>query len=202
MSTQTSKYGFTKPDLTDVADITLYNENWDKVEEELSELLPLAGGTLRGSVDVNNGYGRVIALNTQAQVESRNIPGDASNRRVINVRNSNSGIDLKHSLSLLDIVNNTTTTHHIYGTHNKPNNTYTGNGSATSRTIDTGGIGGVCIIHTSNGIAIVTSSGAMFVKTSGASFNVAATFKNGVLTIATADSIINASGTTYNYQVL
>lgn len=35
MSTNTSKFSFIKPELTDPADITAMNGNWDKVEEEL-----------------------------------------------------------------------------------------------------------------------------------------------------------------------
>ena len=33
MSTTTPNYGFVKPELSDIADITVMNENWDKVDE-------------------------------------------------------------------------------------------------------------------------------------------------------------------------
>lgn len=36
MSKLTSKYAFFKPDLTDPADITAFNSNWDKIDEQLS----------------------------------------------------------------------------------------------------------------------------------------------------------------------
>lgn len=42
MATTTTKYGFTKPQLTDAADITATNGNWDKVETELTNLNTLA----------------------------------------------------------------------------------------------------------------------------------------------------------------
>ncbi len=38
MSTITSNYGLLKPELSDTADITAYNGNWDKIDEELSKL--------------------------------------------------------------------------------------------------------------------------------------------------------------------
>lgn len=38
MSKSTAKYGFLKPELTDAADITAYNANWDKLDTELTNL--------------------------------------------------------------------------------------------------------------------------------------------------------------------
>ena len=38
MSTQTEKYGFTKPEINDPSDIRALNPNWDKVEDELNGL--------------------------------------------------------------------------------------------------------------------------------------------------------------------
>lgn len=35
MSTQTTNYGLVKPQLTDIADITKMNPNWDTLDEEL-----------------------------------------------------------------------------------------------------------------------------------------------------------------------
>ena len=37
MSTTTKNYGLVKPELTDAADITAMNENWDKIDEELKK---------------------------------------------------------------------------------------------------------------------------------------------------------------------
>lgn len=38
MSTTTTNYGLVKPELTDVADITAMNSNWDTIDTELKEL--------------------------------------------------------------------------------------------------------------------------------------------------------------------
>lgn len=40
MSTLTSNYSLIKPELYDSADITAYNENWDKIDTELANLKP------------------------------------------------------------------------------------------------------------------------------------------------------------------
>lgn len=40
MSTTTSNYGLIKPALSDTADITQYNSNWDKIDTALNDLKP------------------------------------------------------------------------------------------------------------------------------------------------------------------
>lgn len=40
MSTLTSNYSLIKPELSDTADITAYNDNWDKIDTELTNLKP------------------------------------------------------------------------------------------------------------------------------------------------------------------
>ena len=97
-----------------------------------------------------------------------------------------------------------TNNYKIFGEHNKPSASYTGNGSATSRTIDTGGIGSIISLWSANGVCIVTPSGA-FCKT-GATVSALGDgeckFENGVLTIASKSSFVNANGANYIYQVL
>jgi hypothetical protein len=83
---------------------------------------------------------------------------------------------------------------------------YTGNGSATARTIDTGGIGRWVAIDASvNGVvAIVSAYGGAVYKVNDTIGTLSATqayFRNGVLTIATSTAI-NINGTPYAYQVL
>ncbi len=46
MATRTPNHGFLKPSLSDFANIEDMNENWDKIDEELSGTLPIEkGGT-------------------------------------------------------------------------------------------------------------------------------------------------------------
>jgi hypothetical protein len=94
--------------------------------------------------------------------------------------------------------------YNILHTGNKPSGSYTGNGSATSRTIDTKGIGHVMIAYTSVSIALVTYSGAICcnLNTGEVVATKNANFRNGVLTLTTAGDFVNYNSNTYNYQVL
>ena len=92
--------------------------------------------------------------------------------------------------------------HSMLHTGNKPTGTYTGNGSATARTIATGGIGSCVMVRKSGerGIfAIVTESG-YYAKDG--SNGEDAYFASGVLTIASTSNAFNTNGATYYYQVL
>lgn len=89
-------------------------------------------------------------------------------------------------------------------TADKPTGTYTGNGSTTSRTILTGGIGNTCILSSVNGMAIVTEGGASAISSSGSYYAISKSqlnFKDGALTMASADAIFNASGIEVKYQI-
>ena len=86
-------------------------------------------------------------------------------------------------------------------TGNKPTGSYTGNGDATKRTINTGGVGNVAMIYRSGEMYIVTASGVLKVNSSGISFGTTASFVGGTLKISSA-SEMNVSGVTYTYQVL
>lgn len=54
MSTTTTNYGFIKPELTDAADITAMNENWDKLDSELSDIKD--GCEFNGEVIVHDNF--------------------------------------------------------------------------------------------------------------------------------------------------
>jgi len=91
-------------------------------------------------------------------------------------------------------------------TGNKPTGTYTGNGSDTERTINTGGTGSMVAIYSESGgiMSLVTAGGAI---TSSAASLLAiskdeAKFVNGVLTLKTTVGRLNGDGITYTYQVL
>lgn len=112
-------------------------------------------------------------------------------------------LSIKAELNNITFTNNTGAVTEILHTGNKPTGSYTGNGSAESRTIETGGIGNAILIYSGTGIAIVTKNGAVVFYSSSASFLAvtSAKFSDGVLTLATTNSVLNGSQT-YNYQVL
>lgn len=102
----------------------------------------------------------------------------------------------------LELVSNYTPFH----TGNKPTGSYTGNGDATTRTINVGGIGNAVLV--TSGIAyamLVTPVGAIGITSNGTTHTVKREevhFTNGVLTITTTSGTVNYNGTTYTYQLL
>ena len=94
----------------------------------------------------------------------------------------------------------------VHGTFNKPFGSYSGNGSASPRTIQTGGIGRLLLVYKegSDIAALVTPQGA-FVKNIGEADGTQASsayYVNGVFYIATTSAYFNQSGATYYYQVI
>ena len=93
----------------------------------------------------------------------------------------------------------------IFGTHNKPTGKYTGTGTETTRTVTIGGVGSTLKISTSNGMAIVTGAGAICKKDDSTEVyglaDTACSFNDGVLTLATADLVVNGTRD-YYYEVL
>lgn len=92
----------------------------------------------------------------------------------------------------------------VFTSGTKPVGTYVGNGSATSRAINTGGTGSLCLVTSSNGTVIVTNSFTHFIGSSSLS-SIAWSqfhFSNNVITCASAATSVNANGVTYTYYVL
>jgi hypothetical protein len=54
MSLKTTYYELVKPELTDVADITAMNQNWDIIDKELNDRVKKTGDSLTGSLTFNN----------------------------------------------------------------------------------------------------------------------------------------------------
>ena len=96
--------------------------------------------------------------------------------------------------------------YNLLHTGNKPTGTYTGNGSATSRQIATNGFSNAICIFGGGAWAIITPQGGIGASANGGALTVyskaEANFSGGVLTLATASSIINDNGITHSYHVL
>lgn len=93
----------------------------------------------------------------------------------------------------------------LFHTGNKPTGTYTGNGSATERTINIGGIGEYVAIRkqSSKGVVIVSRSG--YFGTDGTSFITGTDVvvdASGNLIVATINAVFNENGKTYEYTKL
>lgn len=112
--------------------------------------------------------------------------------------NKNSGLDADNVQAAIDKVKSIA---------NKTTGSYTGDGSATTRTIYVGGSGGwLGVCSGSYIIGIITQNGAMFFNTTNSAvkcFPVAqAKYMSGTLTISSSDDLLNKNGSTYHYQIL
>ena len=159
---------------------------------DLANYLPLTGGNLG-----NGSSGtplRVIGKSDGTYIIFNDNTGDKAYLGI-------------NALGKLVMLESDFTTREILHTGNKPTGTYTGNGSAATRTINTGGIGNVCVIFeddVANNDAIVTRYGAYVRHGSSVSAltrNDIAFYK-GVLTIKSTDDSLNANGRLYTYQIL
>lgn len=83
---------------------------------------------------------------------------------------------------------------------------YTGNGSATNRKVQIGGKGSLLVITSDVGTALVTARGAICHNRMGTAVTGVVSwevnFMDGVLTIATANELLNKADQKYYYQVL
>mgnify|MGYP003289687816 CR=1 FL=1 len=131
--------------------------------------------------------------------------------------NSSSGLDAIDTQGAIDEIKNgidemhTDLNNNFFGTHNKPRNFYKGDGSATSRKIEIGGVGGAVIIYSNNAsdinICIVTGVGAVAFNVGGTTretkyMSSAITYKDGIISMATAEDCVNKANVNYYYQVL
>ena len=164
--------------------------------------LPLTGGTLSGLLWTQNGFGFIGGSASVLQLGANPVANNSSNNRNIEIYNRTARTDEATALRL----NSGSKGYNIFGEHNKPSGSYTGNGSATKRTINIGGIGNFLLISASNTINIASEYGCMSFNTAGSVMGYlnadAVNFREGVLTIATDNAGVNYSGIPYKYQVV
>lgn len=163
--------------------------------------LPLTGGTLSGSmIKLSDGKGAIEHASNMTFLVTYDEANKSDNYRYLAVSNSIPAV-LKYAVMLVDRVNNTQTKYYLFGEHNKPSGSYTGNGSA--RTIDVGGIGKVLRIVGNGCYALVTHNGAFVSNGSTVTAEKELTCNDdtGKLEIP-ASSKLNTSGKLYYYQLL
>lgn len=183
------------------------SEGWSNWVTTTDLYLPLIGGTLSGKqVLLYDGYVEILGDNNEIRLVTRNAKDNTNTQRSLELANSNAIQDLKNALWIYDKVNGTGKTYHIFGQHNKVGGSYTGNGSATQRTINVGGIGYNLVITSDIGTAWVSSRGAICLNRSTGEISGLKSWecylKDGVLTIATNSELVNKSSQAYWYDLL
>lgn len=190
----------------------LYNGSW-----VFRGLLPLDGSVpMSGSLVCNSYYayfggklGRLLCEENRFQLDTCNVAGNYGNRRMLVLYNSIGKANIGEALAISNSVNGVGKGYRIFGEHNKPTGEYTGNGSATTRTItiSTDAVIRNMILAIKGGghLTLVSNAGVLCVSSTGTSMSVdvdKATFNNGILTLKTNYDCLNKSGETYYYQVL
>lgn len=182
--------------------------------------LPLTGGTLSGNVTIEKSNPRQLLINSDISrraliemasggaVTIANYPADSTTGVYLALFSEASGVNLNKLLRVFSKESGSTVVYDIFGQHNKPTGSYTGNGSATSRTVSVGGIGNCLLIRSGKESGtVVLVNGSMggigkIASTPKAFTSDSVSYTDGVLTIASTDDCLNLNGMTYYYQVL
>ena len=178
-------------------------KDWQKIA--LGEFLPIIGGTLTGYLGLKGGYGTVDADENHTNITAYPTKGDTSNRRGILIFNHKGEPTSGNAIQFRDVIDGVGEDYTIFGEHNKPLQSYKGLGNATERRIAVGGIGTIAYVYGGNSRAIVSPSGAIVTAGGQGAYGISGSyfrFENGELIIATTDTNVNGSGTTYYCQVL
>ena len=182
---------------------------WSAVKNYNLEKLFLSDGSvpMSGDLTISNAIARLRADNNGVITEQLESAYDTNNSRGLWIISKESSPNANESLIYYDIDNGHYSPYKIFGEHNKPSGTYSGNGG--SQTIDTGGLGDVILVQltgSGGGFALVTKSGAIGKLNSNNSVfalaDTEAKFIGGVLTLNSSNYGVNRSGYGYNWQVL
>ena len=180
------------------------------LENKFDSKLNKSGDTIRGiyrypDTNVAGSGGKTQCAYGLKLTYLDDVNDDVSSRNMFVVAQYSEGVDRALQLART-AKGGSTAWYEVLHTGNKPSGSYTGNGDATSRTIATGGTGSTIAIWGGNQVTILTANGGINYSNSnnsvvGVPF-ASARFVNGTITIAATLGAVNASGVTYNYQVL
>ena len=190
---------------------------FDSIKADLDDKVSVLGGYINGNLGIQNTHPQVELFDPEYDGRTRLYKDVSSNADYgtmlsdIDATGDIDSLNIRRSAALLDKLslyvenaNGTSTRYAIYGAHTKPWGSYTGNGVDTVRQVNTSGNGYACIVHSANGTCIAMARGTM--RIAGGVFSWLpsgqAYFKNGILYIATTDSALNTSGTSYSYEVI
>lgn len=168
----------------------IYSYSWSEWREinDTSKFLPLDGSVpMSGDLKHSNANGAFYI---------RNFTADYS---------KNASLEVNAEYQKVSFLDTNQNVYNIYGEHNKPSGSYTGNGSVTRRTIAINAIGKRVSITGSNGtMAELNEKGGYYKSgTTMVAFDVNTAYFSGVdIVLNTAIDALNANSITYTYQTL
>jgi hypothetical protein len=174
----------------------------DEVAETSKNALPKTGGMIEGTLQVrnaDNGHG-VVAKNNSATTDYGTYVADVTKG------GKSAKVSVSAELNLLTFTDTDGQIRDIFHEGNKPFGSYTGNGSANEREIDTKGLGRLIMVYNTNFFSLVFPEGALVIKTSDKSIDFFPSTKvyylNGKLGLNLSNEAFNKSGETYYYQAI
>lgn len=181
----------------------LESTNVQSAVDEISEnAYQKTGGMVEGVVhfrNADNGYASLHKNNTDTTDYGTKIVDRTKD-------NKNAFLTVRASNNELSFTNNEGNTSNIFTEGNKPFGEYVGNGSDTSRVIETKGIGRLLLVYSDTRLAFVTPKGAFVINLSDGSNEwidgAKVSYLNGNLTLATTSVAFNNSDITYYYQAI
>lgn len=151
------------------------------------------------NVNANNGYGTFEKNSTATEDYGTNVMDRTSDGRAAQV-------NVSAALNCLRFTENTGNVRNVFHEGNKPFGTYTGNGIANERILDTGGIGSLMFLYSPYHFSFVTPEGALVVKLSTGTVTwmeaAKVSFLDGKLSLYTSNAAFNEVDTVYHYQVI
>lgn len=195
------------------ADAKVVGQALSSMATSIAGIDPYAGGTIVGDVRIEKDDPYIDLVNTTTGREGRVHNTNAENVVVANRTDDDNMVGLwikpetaepKDYFDLGTYINGVFKKYALFGEHTKTTGTYKGNGSATSRTIDTKSVGSTVMINSGNGFAFVTPRGALCVSGTNVTSITSsdAKFVDGVLTLATTENTLNKADGNYYWQVL
>lgn len=195
----------------------LYGEHNKSLMAE--SFLPLTDGILTGDLRMKKSVPQIVLTNTaNNRYYNVFVGGDGivyfrnavdNNNRTAFFLNPETIGDFAKVFRLQKVIDGQASYYNIFGEHNKPSGSYTGNGSSTERVINLGinvGDSEVLVLHSIHGSVIVTRANALALNGSTSTSMPYSKVhleneKNG-LVINSTDTALNQNGTTYYYRVL
>ena len=192
-----------------------FESSAQEIDDTVANAVKKSGGTMTGDLTLEKAFPVFSLKNTNNGQTGRMNVGNDNTVGFYNRTDDNNtvGVYLKKAAQksadafcVSHKFNGTANYYTVLHTGGKPTGSYTGNGSSTSRAIDTKGIGSTIFIRGGAYGAIISSNGGIAWATSDGSFKTfvasEASFTSGTLTLATTNTYLNNNGTTYYYHVL
>lgn len=180
----------------------------NNVQSALDEVAKIAknavskdgGDMIEGPVNVrtaDNGYGSLNKNNSAT--------ADYGTQMIDKTKDGKSAfVTVSAALNTLTFTDNEGNVNDVHNEKNKPFGEYKGNGSASPRTITTGGIGRLLLVYCSTHFSFVTPKGALVIELSSGNISwidsTKSYYANGDMDLETANAAFNASNVTYYYQ--